>query len=549
MAGTDATIRRAKYFPVVSRAMGVGLGLAWLAAAAFVTVTVDHTRTPDLWPVAREAARVGAVVLLADAAAFAWTRRRAAAAAVTVAAVAWQGWLLSGSGTAQPELRSAGLYVSALALPALGVLAGPPRRQWLWAVPATAGVVWAATYDPFHDVGCPGFCASNVYLVWRDPDATTWISGLQHVLLVTLAAVCAYVAVRGASAIRAALGAALSLAALADWQRARGHAASVTFVGSIAVLVLAALALSPLHAAAGRARRLYRLRRLTTAAAAGRAGSLQDGLREAVGDPALTVAYPCTDGTLVGADGAHHARSPGQVVTTLAVGGRTVAVIGHGPAIDAADLRAAFGASARMAAWNEGLAADLRRQLVEVTASRRRLLDAGDAERRRVERDLHDGVQQGLLALLFDLRRAQRGADGDQLAALERGSALVGQALAEVRDLARGVFPAVVDQAGMAAILHTSAEQGTRPVTIDAIDDRVPPAVAHAVHDLVAATASAVTSQSAAVVARIADDTLQVCVDAPGGPIPVALQDRITTLGGSWRATGDVWEVSLPCGS
>ena len=115
--------------------------------------------------------------------------------------------------------------------------------------------------------------------------------------------------------------------------------------------------------------------------------------------------------------------APGRAVTPLVRGGRRVALVAHATAI--AELEREIGAAARLALENERLQAEVLAQLHDLRESRTRIVETGDAERRRLERDLHDGAQQHLLALSYDLRIAGAASQGER--DLETAS-LLGQA-------------------------------------------------------------------------------------------------------------------------
>lgn len=113
--------------------------------------------------------------------------------------------------------------------------------------------------------------------------------------------------------------------------------------------------------------------------------------------------------------------------------------------------------------------ADLRRQANDLVASRERIVAAGDAERRRVERDLHDGAQQQLVLLSLKLAMAERQIDADPAAAKALHGELradLQQALAELRDLAHGIYPAVLENEGVPAALREATQRSAIPVTI-----------------------------------------------------------------------------------
>jgi len=128
-------------------------------------------------------------------------------------------------------------------------------------------------------------------------------------------------------------------------------------------------------------------------------------------------------------------------VTPLVSGGRSVALLAHRPGLlDDPGLVEQIAAAARLALDNERLQAQVRAQLEDLRASRARIVERGDAERRRLERDLHDGAQQRLVSLALSLRLARLGGDADpDVAALEQAEAEVRQALEELRGLARGL--------------------------------------------------------------------------------------------------------------
>src|SRR5262249_2577538 len=138
----------------------------------------------------------------------------------------------------------------------------------------------------------------------------------------------------------------------------------------------------------------------------------------------------------------------------------------------------AVAAAARLALENARLQAETRAQLKEVRESRARIVAAADDERRRIERDIHDGAQQRLVALGLQLRSAQRHLDHD---ADPDVSLLLGQAVAELqvavdelRELARGVHPAVLTEEGLAAAVESLATRTPMTVSLNVLEDRMP---------------------------------------------------------------------------
>ena len=134
----------------------------------------------------------------------------------------------------------------------------------------------------------------------------------------------------------------------------------------------------------------------------------------------------------------------------------------------------AVGNAARLALENERLAAEVRAQLEEVRASRARIVEAADAERRRVERDLHDGAQQRLVALALRLEVASK-TTPEAAALLDEATGELQTAIGEVRGLARGVHPTILTEAGLRAAVDALAERTPLPVTVDIPERRFDP--------------------------------------------------------------------------
>ena len=132
------------------------------------------------------------------------------------------------------------------------------------------------------------------------------------------------------------------------------------------------------------------------------------------------------------------------------------------------ELLEAVAAAARLALHNERLAGEVRAQLDEVHASRQRIVAAGDAERRRLERDLHDGAQQQLIALALRLRTLERraGSSGNVALAdeLEALATELDAAMAGIRELARGIRPPVLNEEGLGPALVALADRVPLPV-------------------------------------------------------------------------------------
>ncbi len=243
-----------------------------------------------------------------------------------------------------------------------------------------------------------------------------------------------------------------------------------------------------------------------------RGEELERALRRALGDPTLRVLYASDDGDWVDHAGARTAMpvpGDGRAVTAIAAGGRTrCAVIHDESLLDDPVLVRTVGAVVGLAVDNARLQDDLREQLDEVRASRTRIVEAADAERRRVERDLHDGAQQRLLALAVSLRtiRSRLGAVvPDNVAAeLDAAAEEVRAAIAELRELAQGLDPAILREAGLGAAVRSLADRSPVPVEVDlALDERLPSGVETAAYFVAAEALANVAKHAHASSARV----------------------------------------------
>ena len=195
----------------------------------------------------------------------------------------------------------------------------------------------------------------------------------------------------------------------------------------------------------------------------------------------MALSYRLDDGRYVDDSGqpASVPDRPGRAVTLLSAGDEVLAALVHDPVLlDEPALVESVRATAGLVLENERLAAEVRAQLAEVRASRARLVTAGDEERRRIERDLHDGAQQRLVAVCVTLGMAAGRADPTLAETLRRAQDDLEEALAELRALARGIHPTLLQEEGLDAALETMARRTPLPVTIEgAIGSRLPPAI------------------------------------------------------------------------
>jgi signal transduction histidine kinase len=214
----------------------------------------------------------------------------------------------------------------------------------------------------------------------------------------------------------------------------------------------------------------------------------------------------------------------------------------------AEDRLAAFTSLIATALANAESRESLARVADELAASRRRIVAASDDARRRIERDLHDGVQQQLVSLILELsKRAADSPEGDILGKeLARVSDDVGSILGGLVDIARGIHPAILARGGLAAALETLANRSVVPVELDLhIDTDLPDDVEVAAYYVVSEAMTNVAKYahaSSVHVAATTDDrvlTLRVRDDGVGGAVLgrgsglIGLQDRVEALGGT----------------
>jgi signal transduction histidine kinase len=300
-----------------------------------------------------------------------------------------------------------------------------------------------------------------------------------------------------------------------------------------------------------------------------RPGAIGTALARTLGDPTLQLALWLPDqGRFVDEAGAPVDTSvlaPGRALTSIGQPGEPLAALihderlaGQGPLLEAA------GSAARLALENARLQAELRAQLEELRASRTRIVEAGDAERRRLERDLHDGAQQRLLALGLALQLL-RDRNGDR-EVLDRADAELQTALRELRDLARGIHPTILSEQGLAPAVRSLADRAPLPVRVDLGEQRYPASVETAVYFVVsealtniakhAMATSAVVSlerEDGKLLVDIRDDGCGGAVARAGGGLQ-GLADRVAAAGGTFHlrsepGAGTSLHVEVPCGS
>jgi signal transduction histidine kinase len=202
-------------------------------------------------------------------------------------------------------------------------------------------------------------------------------------------------------------------------------------------------------------------------------GPFVDAFRSALGDPALEVQYWVTErASFVDGDGRRvvpPSAEDSRQTTRVARAGRLLAVLVHTHPVDAGTVTRALGPAARLALENDQLRAAQLAELREVDESRRRILDRAREERRRLERNLHDGAQQRVVSLVLLLRMLAGRVDPKDAEAVAGAASAAANLLEGLRSVARGIHPALVMDAGLAGALIDLAETSTDvPVTVRA---------------------------------------------------------------------------------
>ena len=302
-----------------------------------------------------------------------------------------------------------------------------------------------------------------------------------------------------------------------------------------------------------------------------RGGELQAALAKTLGDPGLVVAHWLPErGSYADAAGEPVALPEGnRGVARIERDGRPVAALVYDASLDDdPELVDAVSAAAGIAIENARLQAESEPRLAELKASRERIVAAGDAERRRLERNLHDGAQQRLVGIALQLRLLQNRIHDDPSAAqlVTTASDELAHSLAELRELARGIHPAVLEH-GLAPALDALATRS--PVSTSVAfepDERLPEPVELAAY-FVACEALANVAKYAGASAvgirvwhsgalahiEIADDGVGGATDN-GGTGLRGLADRVEALDGHLSVTsppgrGTTVHAELPCAS
>jgi signal transduction histidine kinase len=568
---------------LVVAALAAGVGAAWLAAHR----DFEPYQTADV-PLAL---LVGWSFVGSGLVAWRQRPRNRLGRAMVFTGFAWfatfltdahQAWLFT-LGTALESVYLVGFVFIVLSFPS-GRLAGWMERALVLAAAALVSVVEIVSlfFTDTRAVLCSG-CPGNVLELDRSDGVANGILQGQRVTGALLALLAVGLLVRrwrGAS------------------EPERRSVAPVLWAGSATIVVLAVSiandaagaplgqaakwALSAVFASVPIAVLVVLLqRRLARSAVAGlvvelgergRGSDLRNALARALGDPSLQLAYWfAAGGHYVDGDGRAvelPAADASRVATVVERGGQPVAALVHDPALgENLELVESVCAAAALTLENERLQAELRARLGELRASRARLVEAGATERRRIERDLHDGAQQRLISIAMSLGLAEARLPGDPLsvaAIVREAREAVGVALAELRELSQGIYPSLLSERGLAAALDEVCRSAALPVGLDArLPGRLAAPLEAAAYFVVSEALANAAKHSHAnetrVTAVVAEDTLviEVTDDGIGGAGGAGsglrgLADRVEALGGRFTVAsppgrGTTVRAELPC--
>lgn len=424
--------------------------------------------------------------------------------------------------------------------------------------------------------GC-AMCPANVAAVISAPVLSSGITSLSLVLGTFLAGTAAFVALSGpwpvtqaarlarlavvvpgviylgAFAVRAARGVPSGVLGL---DRLDGTAWTIESIALVALSL--GLASRWLHARRVRGR-LARL--VVELAGAPRGGGLRAALSTTLNDEQLRLAYPLHDGRLVDGSGALTTLTArdGRRVTPLVRDGEILALLDHRG--DLADNPYEVDELVRTAGLvldNERLTAQAWARLEEVRGSQRDIVGARYAERRRLERDLHDGTQQRLvgLAILLRLLRDRLGADEQDVARIDAASEEITGSIASVREIGHGMYSSLLVDEGLARAVEALAEEGRVAYAVDSLPEgRFEPDVELAAYEVIASTPLVARASHARVNARRAPGALvvELAHDGDSRAGLVDIEDWVGALGGtvhhSVHDSLTVIRGEIPCAS
>jgi signal transduction histidine kinase len=396
-----------------------------------------------------------------------------------------------------------------------------------------------------------GYAAAIITPIWRNEAATIILAAL-------LVVVCAYDYVRSIGwlrrarriALQGAIGLSLVVAgtAAARMLLPAGDASGISLVlYEVTLCLLAGGLLAGLLAAPWQR---VLVADLVVELGEARSDTLRGELSRALGDPTLEIGYWLPDrGIYLDTDGrALTVPEPDskRSMTVLEHGGQPVAALVHDPAVlDDPGLVEAVSSAAQLAAANAQLRAEVQSQVEELAASRSRILEAADEQRRRLERRLHDGAAARLRALAVILRTGRRSAIGEQTQRqIAHAEDQLQHTLEDLHRLANGLHPQVLTEQGLSDALDDLVRDVPFEVNLEVTTGGLPPRVAAAAYFICAEALTnaakhaapsrvtvVVTTHDGRLNVEIADDGVGGAEASRGSGLR-GLADRVETLGG-----------------
>jgi signal transduction histidine kinase len=565
MSALTGPLTRTRILVIAAVAAAVGL------ADGLLIITSDHFQDRVVWSMFGPFISWGFV----GTGLYAWWRRPESRFGLLLVALGYA-WLLAPLPAASsPVIFTAGIVVGSLWGPLLAhaLLSFPTgrlhnRREralviFAYAVVPLASVPAMLVADADVVYSCDGPCPENLLLVEEDTALGETIEGVASgVVMATALLVVVFLAMRWRAAGRSERRSLAPLFAAGGGTLALVVVPGVTGVEAFSWLAFVAFAATPFAFLAGLVRADVSQSRGVRSLVARLAdlperADLRDALTDALGDPTLRLAFWLPEQErYVDAAGAPMVVGSDQMVTEIERDGRRVAAIVHDRALaEHTETVQAAGAATALLLENQRLDAELRAHIVELRASRTRIVEAADTERRRIERNLHDGAQSRLVALALNMRlgRAAVGDESPAAALIDASIDEVRQSLEELRELARGIHPPVLSQRGLEPALRVLAARAPLPVEfVGGLGDRLPEAVETAAYFVVseALTNVAKYAQAEHATVRIQRDDgrllLEISDDGVGGAQRVAALDGeldITSPAGE----GTRLRVRLPC--
>jgi hypothetical protein len=278
-------------------------------------------------------------------------------------------------------------------------------------------------------------------------------------------------------------------------------------------------------------------------------GELRAQLASSLRDPELQLLFPL-EGSWIDERGreAELPRADKRAVTLVrAHEENALAVVHERGLLDDPQLTAELARTARLAIEHERLQAVHRKRLDELRASRERIVASGERERRGLEQDLHDGAQQRLVTLGLAIRLARRHHDDSHLADAEEH---LRAAVGDLREVAHGLFPAVLADEGLSAAIDVLSEQTSRLMAGRLPDGRFSPAVESAAYFAVC-EALRLSKHEVSVDAITEDGLLRIVIGADGAldRAMTYIQDRVGAAGGTATMHNGELLLEMPCGS